>query len=247
MKGLALIRAFPLSGSETLPVVGEKHPLRREFSKWMSVSNGISLLVGILIFAGWFFWTHREKDVAVNTRVKIVRYQELGVPPSIAKPTTPQVAVAQVVPPSIGVPEPVPDIEAPDTKFATQAQMNEALQAITMGDLQGSGNDSLVVNANNLSPSPEDFVAVEDEPRLLRIEPPQYPQLAREAGVEGTVVVRALVGKDGKVKKTILISGNPILADAALECGKTAIFTPAMQQKKPVEVWIQLPIEFTLK
>jgi|RhiMetdeSRZDD1v2_1073273.scaffolds.fasta_scaffold00217_17 protein TonB len=243
---LSLVRAFPLT-SEHLPVVGDKHPLRREFSKWMSVSNGVSLLVGILIFAGWFYWTHRESDTAVDRRAKIVRYQELGVPPSISKPTTPQVAVAQVAPPTIGIPEPVPDIEAPDTKFATQNEMNEALQAITMGDLQGSGNDSLVVQAGDNGPSPDDFVAVEEEPRLLRIEPPQYPQLAREAGVEGTVVVRALVGKDGKVKKTILISGNPILADAAMACGRTAVFTPAMQQKKPVEVWIQLPIEFTLK
>ena len=242
----ALVPAFPLR-SEHLPVVGDKHPLRREFTKWMGVSNGVSLLVGILIFSGWFFWTHREKEVPIDRRAKIVRYQELGVPPSISKPTTPQVTVAQVTPPSIGIPEPVPDVEAPDTKFATQSEMNEALQAITMGDLAGSGNDSLVVQAGNNDPNPEDFIAVEEEPRLLRIEPPQYPQLAREAGVEGTVVVRALVGKDGKVKKTILISGNPILADAAMACGKTAVFTPAMQQKKPVEVWVQLPIEFTLK
>ena len=242
---MRLVRAFPLA-SEHLPVVGDAHPLRREFSKWMSVSNGFSLLVGILIFASWFYWTHREKTDDVALRPKIVRYQELGVPPSISKPTSPQVAVAQVAPPTIGVPEPVPDIEAPDTKFATQNEMNEALQAITMGDIGGSG-DSLVVQAGEGGPSPDDFVAVEEEPRLLRIEPPQDPQLAREAGVEGTVVVRALVGKDGKVKKTILISGNPILADAAMACGRTAVFTPAMQQKKPVEVWVQLPIEFTLK
>jgi protein TonB len=243
---MRLIGAFPLTGSEHLPVVGEKHPLRREFSKWMGVSNGLSLLVGILIFSAWFFWTHREKEGAGNDHVKIVRYQELGVPPSIAKPSAPQVAVPQVAPPTIGVPEPVPDLQAPDTKFATQNEMNEALQAITMSDIAGSG-DSLVVQAGNNGPNPDDFVAVEEEPRLLRIEPPQYPQLAREAGVEGTVVVRALVGKDGKVKKTILISGNPILADAAMACGRTAVFTPAMQQKKPVEVWVQLPIEFTLK
>ena len=243
---MRLIRAFPLT-SPTLPVVGEAHPLRREFAKWMSVSNGVSLLVGILAFGAWFFYTHREKEGAHETRAKIVRYQELGVPPSIAKPTTPQVAVAQVAPPSIGIPEPVPDIEAPDLKFATQAEMNEALQAITMSDLTGGGGDSLVVTTNTGGPSPDDFVAVEEEPRLLRIEPPNYPPLAREAGVEGTVVVRALVGKDGKVKKTILISGNPMLADAAMDCGKTAVFTPAMQQKKPVEVWVQLPIEFSLK
>jgi TonB family protein len=240
------VSAFPLTASEHLPVVGDQHPLRREFTKWMGVSNGVSLLVGILLFAGWFYWTHRQPEEAIDRRAKIVRYQELGVPPSISKPTTPQVAVAQVAPPTIGVPEPVPDIEAPDTKFATQTEMNEALQAITMGDISGSG-DSLVVQVSDKGPNPEDFVAVEEEPRLLRIEPPQYPQLAREAGVEGTVVVRALVGKDGKVKKTILISGNPILADAAMACGRTAVFTPAMQQKKPVEVWIQLPIEFTLK
>jgi len=84
---MRLVRAFPLT-SEHLPVVGDAHPLRREFSKWMGFSNGFSLLVGILIFASWFYMTHREKEGAHDIRAKIVRYQELGVPPSIGQSGT---------------------------------------------------------------------------------------------------------------------------------------------------------------
>jgi protein TonB len=246
MKGRSF--AFSLAGAQTLPVTGDSHPLRREFSKWMTTANAVSLLVGGLVFGAWLYQMHREKMAPVEDRVKIVRYTELGVPPSISKPSTPQVQVQAVAPPSIGIPEPVPDSEAKQTTIATQAEMADALAPITMSDLAGGGNDSLIVRASDRSPGMDDFVAVEDQPVRLRIDPPQYPQLAREAGIEGRVMIRALIGKDGKVKKAVLIeAANQILVEAALASAHTAIFKPAMQQGKPVEVWVMMPIDFSLK
>jgi TonB family protein len=70
--------------------------------------------------------------------------------------------------------------------------------------------------------------------------------MARSAEVEGTVVVRALVGKDGKVANAIISEGIPMLNDAAITAVKKAVFKPALQQHKPVAVWVQIPLRFSL-
>jgi protein TonB len=193
-------------------------------------------------------WTRAKPPAPVERRVHIVRYTELGVPPSIARPAVPQVAIAQAVaPPAIGIPEPVRDELAHTETIATVTEMAEALQPITTTDLGGAGGDSLVVDVDvDTSPSPDEFVAVDEEPVRLRIDPPVYPEVARSAGAEGTVVVRVLVGKDGKVKNVLVVDGIPLLNDAAIACAKTAVFRPAISQQEPVEVWVMMPITFKM-
>jgi TonB family protein len=59
--------------------------------------------------------------------------------------------------------------------------------------------------------------------------------------------VRVLVGRDGKVKDTVLGKAvNGILDEAALEAAKHYVFKPAMQNKKPVAVWVAIPFNFKL-
>jgi len=65
--------------------------------------------------------------------------------------------------------------------------------------------------------------------------------------MEGTVMVRALVGKDGKVQKAFVTESLPMLDDAAVASVRGAIFKPALQQHKPVAVWVQVPMRFTLR
>jgi TonB family protein len=59
-------------------------------------------------------------------------------------------------------------------------------------------------------------------------------------------MVRALIGKDGKIKDAFVTQGNTMLNDAAITAAKTAIFKPALSQHRPVEVWVQIPIRFSL-
>jgi len=95
-------------------------------------------------------------------------------------------------------------------------------------------------------PTSDQIVIVEVYPQLLRMEAALYPPLARDTGVEGTVLLRVLVSKEGKVLNVIVLSGNPMLADAARTAAFTARFSPAQQQHKPVPVWVQLPVVFSL-
>jgi len=76
-----------------------------------------------------------------------------------------------------------------------------------------------------------------------------YPDIAREAGIEGQVIVQAYVDKDGIVKQVKVLKGIPKtgLDEAAMEAVKKTRFKPAYQRDKPVGVWISIPVMFTLR
>jgi protein TonB len=243
---VALIKSFSLANAGHLPVTGDLHPLRKEFSRWLSWSNVICIGIGGAIFLGWYFYSHVNKGDVVPRNVQIVKFTELGVPPSIQKESAPQVNVAEaIVPPTIGVPEPVPDAEATESTIASQTEMSDALAPITASDMAGGSGDSLVVDTNK-EPAPGEFVPFDELPVLLSVQPPVYPEMVREAGIDGTVTVQVLVGKDGKVKQAQAVDGPDPLRASGVASARTAIFKPALQGTSPVEVWVMVPITFQL-
>ena len=76
----------------------------------------------------------------------------------------------------------------------------------------------------------------------------RYPELAREAGVEGTVTVRAFIDKNGKVTDAFVLRGveRSGLNEAAVDAVKKTTFRPAQQRDRSVGVWINLTINFRL-
>src|SRR5450759_3788905 len=56
--------------------------------------------------------------------------------------------------------------------------------------------------------------------------PPAYPPVAREARVQGTVVLQAVIGKDGTIQDLSVISGHPMLIQAALDAVKQWRYKP---------------------
>jgi protein TonB len=97
------------------------------------------------------------------------------------------------------------------------------------------------------SPSPDEFIVVDEEPQRISIASPVYPAMARDAQIEGTVIVRVLVGKDGKVKDVIVVDGPDALRQAADDCARTSTWRPALIDGEPVEVWVMMPVTFRLR
>jgi TonB family protein len=62
--------------------------------------------------------------------------------------------------------------------------------------------------------------------------------------VEGTIMVQALVGKDGRVKDTKIVKSIPMLDQAAVDCVRQWVFKPALSKNQPVAVWVAVPIRF---
>jgi len=80
---------------------------------------------------------------------------------------------------------------------------------------------------------------------IKKVQPP-YPPLARQARIQGNVLLQALISKDGSIENLRLISGHPMLAPAALEAVKQWRYKPYFLNGEPVEVETQITVIFSL-
>ena len=93
------------------------------------------------------------------------------------------------------------------------------------------------------------FIPYDDPPVPLTSIRPKYPEIAQEAGIEGTVFIQAFIDKKGRVIETTIIKGIPNtgLDEAAIEAIRKTRFRPAKQRERAVGVWISIPVNFKLK
>src|SRR5579863_9719928 len=75
---------------------------------------------------------------------------------------------------------------------------------------------------------------------------PVYPALARQARIQGNVVLHAIIDKDGKVAQLEVISGHPLLVQAALDAVKQWRYKPTLLNGDPVEVDTTITVTFTM-
>lgn len=93
----------------------------------------------------------------------------------------------------------------------------------------------------------EGFVASSENPKIIHWQKPEYPEIARKAQMEGTVLVKVLVGPDGSVKDAQILQGvNPMLNKAAIAAARKCKFIPGKQRNIPVKAWMALPFNFSL-
>jgi TonB family protein len=84
------------------------------------------------------------------------------------------------------------------------------------------------------------------ESQLTSRTPPNYPPQARQAGIQGTVRLRAVIAKDGSVKTLKLESGHPLLVDAAFEAVQQWKYLPTLLNGEPIEVVTTIDVHFVL-
>ncbi len=160
----------------------------------------------------------------------------------------PPAAVAQGLPKHVaaGVPVPTADAQvAPEATIPSVEEMRAAEPGV------GTGGTGIVVEppaAAEPLPDPNVYVYVEELPVATRRVEPEYPDLAREAGVSGTVLTRVLVGRDGRVLDVRVDERHsiPMLDEAAVAAARRWVFTPAYANGKPVAVWVAVPFAFRL-
>ncbi len=75
---------------------------------------------------------------------------------------------------------------------------------------------------------------------------PEYPALAKQARIQGVVHLFAVIGKDGAVKSLTVISGHPLLIQAAMEAVRQWTYATTLLNGQPVEVATQIDVNFTL-
>ena len=94
----------------------------------------------------------------------------------------------------------------------------------------------------------QEFYAFDEPPVLVRYVSPKYPDLARQAGIEGTVLLSVLVGEDGKVISARVLQSDvtPAMEKNAIQAVRQFLFKPAKQRTVPVKATMMVPIRFKL-
>jgi periplasmic protein TonB len=82
--------------------------------------------------------------------------------------------------------------------------------------------------------------------KVISARPPVYPALARQARIQGTVILHAIIDPDGRVGELRVISGHPLLARAALEAVRLWRYLPTRLNGQPVEVETTVTVKFVL-
>ena len=75
---------------------------------------------------------------------------------------------------------------------------------------------------------------------------PRYPAIAQQARIQGTVVVSALIGADGRIASLHVLSGSPLLVPAATQAIQRARYRPWTLNGQPVEVETTISVVFSL-
>jgi TonB family protein len=79
---------------------------------------------------------------------------------------------------------------------------------------------------------------------LIQKTPPEYPEAARNAGIAGDVRFSILIGRDGVIQNVRLVSGHPLLVEAARQAVETWRYKPALLNGSPVEVETTVTVTF---
>lgn len=241
----AAVQARPAIGAVELKAVAKKY---------MMWALAIAAIIHFALAGAYWASMYLAKEEPPARTVRIMKYTDLGPPPSIAGASAavaPSVsAAAPTAKPSVGIPVPVPDAEvSPEQNFASQTELSAVTGPVGEGAGGGAAQIEQDVQVDNIEDEapPPDFVPFEKEPQVIKRVEPVYPELARKAGLEGTVWVKLWVDKEGKVKDVVILkSASEIFNQPAIDAAKQWIFTPALMKTGPVSVWISLSFNFKL-
>ncbi len=244
-----------------------------DLSQKYPVFASVSLLVSLLLILGVFVYPFvrdalkKPSSEQIPVKVsRVINYSELSAPPPIdlerrlPEPLTaaPQAKVVKFLPPVVKKDEDVPD----DERMPTRDEMS----ASQIGTANIEGVDSIFVERQEaveiLQPEPlpeeklfnfveimPEFKGGKDGLYLYLAENMQYPTIARESEIQGTVYVAFVVETNGSITNVeVLRSVHPLLDEEAVRViAAMPAWKPGKQNQSPVRVKFSLPIGFKLK
>ncbi len=195
--------------------------LKSKYNKYLEIGFLFAILLHAVAFA---FWPEYVPSVY---KLREERIEVVDIPPEIEIPPPPE----EIVRPEVAV-----EVEASD----------EASEEETIAPT--------FLDAENLPPAPpppppepEMFFAFDTYPVVTQSAKPKYPEMARKAEVEGTVVVMVTIDETGNVIMAwIAESSAEVLNEKAIEAAYKFRFTPAKQRDVPVKATISIPFRFSL-
>lgn len=243
--------------------------LRKKYPRHLTIGTIVVSIVAILFSFGPLIAKtlnlvgDEEKVKAVAVTINM---EDLPPPPTMDEDKPPPPPPPKVPPPQVRtvafqIPEPAPEEEVEEEETITEVEELKEAPALAFEDKEGAeeGFFDGEIDADGDIPEviveqePEinAFIFAEEEPQPINMDDIKkligYPQIARDAGIEGSVVVRVLVDKKGNYSKHKVINQvHPILAKAVESHVSKLRFTPAIQGGKPIQFWVNIPFNFKL-
>jgi len=120
-----------------------------------------------------------------------------------------------------------------------------------IGDAQGGTVLDSVLGSDLVLPPPPPAVHHAPlshmmEGNLIYRVQPAYPPLARQARIQGQVVLRAMISREGAIENLQILTGHPLLAPAAVDAVRQWRYRPYVLNGEPVEVETQVTVNFVL-
>ena len=211
-----------------------KADLRRQYPLYIELGLAVGLILLIVAFRASF-----NPDTDLNVAVQgpeIVEMEQIEQTKQIPKPPPP--------------PRPPVPIEVPNDELLEDEELDidAEIDFDEPVDLPPPPPPK-----EEEEPEPEIFMVVEDMPELIGgigalQQKIKYPEIAKKAGVEGTVFIQFVVDENGNVVDPVVVKGIGAGCDEeALRVVRTAKFKPGRQRGKPVKVKFSLPIRYKLK
>jgi protein TonB len=235
----------------------------------------IAIFIHALFISGYILVNYINNANADDIKKKTfeIKYVDIDVPPSVDD-NDEKVEIQKVediIKPvkDLGalVPDPVARDKAEQMTIKTQDELDNI-----KSDISKTGDSNVYVSNNNTNIGNIDKTIIDKTDKHdIKIEPDKnytgvevekmpecvnfeqvrgsmvYPNLAIEAGIEGKVTVKVLVGQDGKVIRVGSISGPDIFYDEVREKVTNLEFTPGLLNNNAVKVWVNVPFTFKLK
>ncbi len=147
----------------------------------------------------------------------------------------------------VEVPPPPEEVRRPQQVEIEAAPDEEVDEDVEIADTLLGAEDALDFGDMGMGDMGDDFVVSQEKPKLTHYQQPDYPEMARASQLEGTVVVKVLVGPDGAVRQAVVIqSVHPLLDRAAREAALRCRFSPGKQRGIAVKAWMAIPFVFGL-
>jgi TonB family protein len=232
--------------------------LKKVYQKNLGLALIIASLIHLIVIFGLLLYGHTTAEPIDTSKPKPPTgardtFEYFPPPPiTIDQITSIPVTGPDVPRPIIGIPKPVPDQEAPEgTTFATQRDLDQIVASNLKGIVEGTGEPILFkIEQPEILPQPEEFVPYDEPPIPLNEGTYEYPPLAKQASIDGTVCIKALVDKNGNVRDAFVFKAsgcNLGFEKEALEGAFEIKYKPAISNNEPVAVWVVYPVCFELK
>lgn len=212
-----------------------------------SIIVGVTIILGVV--AAYILQAMTPKDLVIIPDSKPQTIITLDQVPPHVIPTPPRVQVQQPAAalPRVGIPIPVADDQVLDENVIL-ANRREMADLHAADPLAIGAGDVTVDIGEEYNAGPNVFVPHEVEPSIIYQPALIYPKLAQTAGLEGDVIIQALVSERGEVLdvRVAKSSGVATLDEAAAEQAKEITYSPGLQNNRPVKLWVSYTVKFRL-